>query len=186
MIISLNGKPGSGKSTVATRLAAALGYERIYIGGMRREMARRKGMTLQEFNAWSESHPEGDTEFDEYLTELGKTKDDFIIESRTAFHFIPHAIKIFLDVSVEVGSQRIWDAIRQGAQDRNEGVNLTDYVAVENAVRARLASDQLRYQKYYHLDIFSPAHYDLFLDTTDLTPEAEYRQVWEFVQSRLK
>ena len=92
MIISLSGNPGSGKSTVAKRLAADLGFERFYIGRMRREVARKKGMTLAEFNKWGEEGNDADAEFERYVEELGKTKDNFIIESRTAFHFIPHFI----------------------------------------------------------------------------------------------
>jgi cytidylate kinase len=37
MIISLSGAPGSGKSTVAKKLAEELGWERYYMGGLRRE-----------------------------------------------------------------------------------------------------------------------------------------------------
>lgn len=185
MIISLNGKPGSGKSTIGTQLADALGFERVYIGGMRRDMARQRGMTLQEFNAWSETHPEGDTEFDEYLTRLGKEKDDFIIESRTAFHFIPHSLKIFLDVTDEIGAERIWHALQTGDEEtRNEAPHLDSYEAVLVSVKDRLRSDQLRYQKYYQLDIFDPQHYDLFLDTSQLSIKEEFEKVHQFIIDR--
>ncbi len=187
MIISLNGKPGSGKSTIGTKLAAALGYERVYIGGMRRDMARRKGMTLQEFNQWSETHPEGDTEFDEYLTKLGKEKDNFIIESRTAFHFIPHSVKIFLDVTDEVGAERIWHALQTGDEEsRNEAPHLDSYEAVLASVKDRLRSDKLRYEKYYLLDIFDPQHYDLFLDTSGLSIDEEFAKVKAFIESQAR
>ncbi|MFZ6035576.1 MAG: cytidylate kinase family protein [Patescibacteria group bacterium] len=186
MIISLSGKPGSGKSTIATRLAAELGFERIYIGGMRRAMARTKGMTLQEFNAWSETHPEGDKEFDAYITSVASGKDNIIIESRTAFHFLPQSLKIFLDVSVEEGARRIWEALQSGAKsDRNEAPAVERYEDVLASVRDRLRSDALRYRKYYQIDIFDPAQYDLFLDTTQLTPEQEYRHVYTFVREKL-
>mgnify|MGYP003822174167 FL=1 len=50
MIISLSGAGGSGKSTIAMKLADKLGWPRYYIGGLRREMAARRGLTLAEYN----------------------------------------------------------------------------------------------------------------------------------------
>lgn len=186
MIVSLSGKPGSGKSTVAKKLASALGYERVYIGGIRREAARKRGMTLAEFNTWSETHSEGDTEFDKQLEHIGKTKDNIIIEGRTAFHFIPHSLKVFLDISTEEGAKRIWKSIKStDAVTRNEGNKLTSYEAVLKNVKQRIKSDSIRYQKYYKLDIFDTSHYDLFLDTTRLNPDEEYQRVHDFIQSRL-
>ncbi len=187
MIVSLSGKPGSGKSTVAKKLASAIGYERVYIGRIRREAARKRGMTLAEFNAWSETHPEGDTEFDKRLEHIGKTKDNVIIEGRTAFHFIPHSLKIFLDISIEEGAQRIWNSIQEtDAAERNEGSKLTSYEAVLDNVKQRIQSDNTRYQKYYQLDIFDKRHYDFFLDTTTLDPDDEFQRVYDFVRSKLR
>lgn len=186
MIISLSGKPGSGKSTVAEKLAAVLGYERIYIGEMRREMARKKGMTLAEFNTWSETHAEGDREFDLYIEKLGTERDNIVIESRTAFHFIPHAVKIFLDVSVEEGARRIWSSIEAGGNaSRNEASGLTSYDDVLQSVQERLRSDSKRYRQYYGLDIFDRTHYDLYLDVTSLTAEEEFTTVLEFVRKKI-
>ncbi len=186
MIISLSGKPGSGKSTVAKRLAVELGYERYYIGGMRRQAAKEQGMTLAEFNKLGEHSDETDKVFDEYVTKLGQKQDNFIIESRTAFHFIPHSLKIFLDIAPPQGAQRIWHGLQQEQSGRNEAPNLKNYEAVLASVRERIRSDKIRYQKYYQLNIFNPDHYDLFLDTTPLDKEQEYQAVYSFIQVKIK
>jgi len=183
MIISLSGKPGSGKSTVAKRLALELGYERIYIGGMFRDEARRRGMSLLEFLKWAETDDQGDKFFDAKVKEFGKKKDNFIIESRTAFHFIPHSLKLFLDVTPEEGSRRIWDALQSEQKDsRNEDRNLDSYESVRRSVKDRIRSETVRYQSIYGLDIFDPKHYDLFLDVTKLDKEREYMAVRDFVE----
>ena len=183
MIVSLSGKPGSGKSTVAKRLAVELGFERIYIGGMIRDEARRRGMSLLEFLKWAETDDQGDKFFDAKVEEFGKTKDNFIIESRTAFHFIPHSLKVFLDVAPEEGARRIWDALQSEQKDsRNEDRNLGSYESVQRSVQDRLRSETARYQSIYGLDIFNPEHYDLFLDVTKLDKEQEYRAVHDFVK----
>ena len=171
---------------MAKKLAKALDYKRYYIGGMRREAARAQGMTLADFNKLGEASDITDKEFDDYCRQLGEQEDNFVIESRTAFLFIPHSLKIYLDVSDEIGAQRIWQAIQTGHQpNRNEDSSLDSYDKVLESIRERIQSDQVRYNKYYQVDVFDRQHYDLFLDTSWLSAEEEYEQVYSFVNSAL-
>jgi cytidylate kinase len=48
MIISIGGTHGSGKSTIAKMLAKKLNWPHYYMGGLRRETAKKKGLTLAE------------------------------------------------------------------------------------------------------------------------------------------
>ncbi len=187
MIISLSGKPGSGKSTVAKKLSADLGFERHYIGGMRREMARQKGMTLAEYNKWGEEDGNNaDAEFEKFVEDLGKTNDNFIIESRTAFHFIPQSIKIYLDVDPTEGAKRIWKALEEDSQpNRNEDSNLKSEEDVLNSILERLRSDSARYRKFYNIDIFDQDNYDLYLDVTNMNPDEEYNAVLKFIKEKI-
>src|SRR4030042_2827527 len=105
MIISISGTPSSGKSTVAKMLAAKLSWPRFYIGGMRRERACELNMTLAEYNKWGETNPETDLSFDEYQKHLGETQDNFIIEGRTSWYFIPRSYKIFLDIDLKAAAK---------------------------------------------------------------------------------
>ncbi len=185
MIVSLGGKPGSGKSTIGTKLASCLGYKRYYIGAMRREEARKRGMSLAEYNKLGEKSDETDRVYDELVEKLGKEEDNFVIESRTAFLFIPHSIKIFLDVSTEEGAKRIWQALSEGTQEnRNEADNIDHYEDMVQRVRDRLKSDAFRYQKYYKIDVFDEKHYDLYLDTTNLKIDEVFEQVYSFVKKQ--
>jgi len=186
MIISINGKPGSGKSTVAKRLSRELDYERYYVGDMFREAARKSGMTLVEFLEKNEKDGQADKEFDQYVAKLGRTKNNFVIEGRMAFYFIPHSLKIFLDVTEQEGAKRIWLALqRQEQPKRNEDRNLRSYEDVLASVKERIRSDTFRYQRFYSTNIFDPQHYDLFLDTTNLGVEEEYSQVYQFIRKKL-
>jgi len=180
MIITISGAHGSGKSTVAQMLADKLSWPRYYIGGIRREAAKKKGMTLAEYNALGEVDPSTDKEVDEYQKQLGLSSDNFIIEGRTSWHFIPHSFKLYLDVSEEEGYKRIFHHLQQ-KNDRNEDKKLTSPEDVKLSLQARLNSDRLRYQKYYGVDVNDKAHYDYYLDTTGLTPEEVFQKVYQIV-----
>ncbi len=184
MIISLSGASGSGKSTIAGRLAEKLGWTRYYIGGLRREMAAKKGLTLAEYNKLGESDPGTDTEVDDYQKKLGESEDNFIIEGRTSWYFIPHSLKIYLDVDADEGARRIFSHLQQ-KNDRNEDNSLDSVEAVKWSVAQRLASDNLRYHKYYGIDAYNQENYDFYLNTTGLSADEVFAKVYEFVLSRL-
>jgi predicted cytidylate kinase len=168
MIITISGLPGSGKSTVAKLLAKRLKMKRYYMGLMRRRMAEERGISLQELNKIGETQEWTDKTVDEYQRELGKKEDNFVIEGRTSFHFIPSSVKVLLIVDVKTGAKRIFGDIRSGGR-RTEG-EPGSLGEMEKSIRKRMASDEKRYKKYYNLDIMDKSHYDIVIDTTDLTP----------------
>lgn len=186
MIITINGMPGSGKTTVAKKLAKCLGYKHYYMGGLRRETARKMGMTLAGFNKLGEKKFFTDKFVDEYQKKLGKTKNNFVIEGRTSFLFIPQSIKIFLGCSFAEGAKRIWEVVKNKTQKRNEDENLSSYKNVLKSIKARVKSDKYRYKKYYKTNIFAKKYYDLYLDTTKLNHRQEFEKVYKFVKKHLK
>jgi len=185
MIISLSGAHGSSKSTVAQQLAEKLGWPRYYIGGLRREAAEKRGLTLAEYNKLGESDPQTDQEVDEYQRELGKTQDNFIIEGRTSWYFIPHSLKIYLDTAEEVAAKRIWKDISEKGARKNEDSDMKSWQDVMASMRQRLKSDIERYRKYYNIDVHDRKNYDFYLDATNLTPDETLEKVWNFVNSRI-
>lgn len=183
-IITISGMPGSGKSTIAEELSVTLGMKRYYIGGMRREIARRKGVTLEEYNKLGETDPSTDKEVDEYQTELAKTEDNFIIEGRTSFFFIPNSLKLFIDVDFDEGCRRIFNEIQdpKKAEDRNEGDTKT-LERLKKSLIERMNSDRKRYKKYYNIDdVYDKKHFDIVIDTTGRTVEQSYQTVLSAVR----
>lgn len=185
MIISISGNPGSGKSTVAKRVADALGYARYDIGSLRRKMAKKRGLTLEEYNELGERDPQTDSEVDEYQRELGAKQHDFVIEGRTSFHFIPNSLKIFLDVSPRVGARRVLADLNDGS-DRNEAD--LEHHTVEEITELnakRMKSDDHRYRKYYdNLDIFDRSQYDAWIDTTILSKDDVFNAVMDVISRK--
>ncbi|MDD4901584.1 MAG: (d)CMP kinase [Patescibacteria group bacterium] len=185
MIISISGAEGSGKSTIAKMLAAKLGWPRYYIGGIRREKAKKRGLTLAEYNKLGETDPSTDLEVDEYQKKLGETSDNFIMEGRTSWHFIPQSFKIYLDVSFAEGAKRIFGALQKSGE-RNEGKNLKTYDDVLASIRSRRESDKLRYAKYFGIDVFDLKNYDFVLDTTNLNIDQVFKEVLGAIENKLK
>ncbi len=186
MIITITGKPGSGKTTIAKRLAAVLGVPQYYIGGLRRKMAEDRGLTLEEFNRLGEREEWTDRDVDEYQRKLGLAGKDFVIQGRTSWHFIPHSIKIFLDVTAEEGARRIFESIRKGERVP-EASGATSLESAASMLQRRVASDVRRYQKYYGIEnIYDTKPFDLVIDTTHKTPDEVFEEVLGYIKKHGK
>jgi predicted cytidylate kinase len=184
MIISLSGAGGSGKSTIAQKLADILSWPRYYMGGLRREAAARKDLTLAEYNQLGETDVKTDQEVDLYQKKLGEESDNFIIEGRTSWYFIPHSIKIYLDVDENEGARRVFNHLQE-KNKRNEDKELNSVEMVKNSISQRLKSDSLRYQKYYGITGYNRENYDFYLNTTNLSPEESFQQVYSYIKEQL-
>ena len=175
MIISIGGPAGSGKSSVAQKLADKLGWSRYYIGGIRRQKAKSLGLTLAEYNKLGETDPTTDLVVDEYQKKLGQTQDNFIIEGRTSWHFIPHSFKIYLDVDEKVGAKRIL----------KEDLNLRTITDVLRSHRQRKKSDTKRYKKYFNIDVYDHNNYDLIIDTSKLSIDETVNKLYKIIKKKL-
>ena len=159
MIVTISGTAGSGKSTIAKKIVNKYNYEYISIGQYRRNRAKELGMTINEYNKKGETDYATDREADEYLKNLGLTKDNIVIDARLGFYFVPNSYKIFLKVALDEGAVRIFAHRRE-----DEG-----YDSMEKAIaslKERQESDTMRYQKYYKVDWQNPDNFDLVVDTT--------------------
>ena len=182
MIISINGPEGSGKSTLAKKLAETLGWPRYYMGGLRRKMAKERGLTLEEYNKLGETDPTTDKEVDDYQKKLGETEDNFIIEGRTSWFFIPHSLKLYIDVKDTIAAARIWKDLKENSVKRNEGKNLDSVSDVLKSIRRRQKSDIVRYKKYYKIDVHDKSHYDFIINTSKLSADEAFAEILSFVK----
>jgi len=184
MIVSFNGDHGSGKSTIAGKVSDALGYSRFYMGQIFRDMAKEKGMTLPEFQKLHKYDPSADKEVDDRVVKLSKENDSFVIESRTAWHFIPSSLKIYLKVSDREAAKRVLKEIH----DENRKNELIDAVSKEEVIRNlqdRKERDDDRYRRYYSIDIREEKNYDFVLDTTGLSIDEVFEKVMDFIKPKI-
>ncbi|OGL79963.1 hypothetical protein A3B21_00965 [Candidatus Uhrbacteria bacterium RIFCSPLOWO2_01_FULL_47_24] len=168
--------PGSGKSTIGKMLAEKLGYKQYSMGDLRGRWAIERGLTIDELNKLGEQEDWTDKDADAYQEKLGKTEDNFVIDGRLSFHFIPQAFKIFLTVDPRVAAQRV---IKNPRPDEKLAASVEELMAAQ---QARVENDERRYEKYYKLSFQDKSNYDLVIDTTDLTPG----KILDRIMARLK
>lgn len=188
MIITVNGAPGSGKDTFVEILLEKLAhtgksFSKISMGNLRRNFAEKKGMTIAELNEWSVQNPDqGDKEFDAYLAEYGKNHDNFIAIARLGWYFLPHSLKLYIDVDPKVGAERIYK-YKQTHDSRNE-VHVQS-IAEQMEINARRTEQDIkRFRKLYGIENYTDAsHFDFVLDSTHMTPEQLADSVFDLLQS---
>ena len=179
MRIAISGKAGSGKSTVAKLLSESLRLKHYSIGDLMRLMAAEKKMTLLQLNSQAEKDKSIDLELDNKLRELGRKKDNFIVDGRLASYFIPNAdAKIFLKTDDKVRAQRIMKDRRH-----QEKGNMKE---VMSKIRKRETSEKKRYQKYYGINYLDKKLYNLVIDTTKLTPNEVVGRIVKFLKPKQK
>lgn len=162
MRITINGIPGSGKSTVAKHIAKKLKLKYYAPGKMRREIAKERGMTIAELNKLGEKERWTDIAIDNFQKKLAK-KDNFIADGRLSWHFIPNSIKVFLTVKPEIGARRIFREKRKEERYKNVKEEM-------RALKERYRSDIKRYRKYYGIkNVYNLKNYDIIIDTSDMS-----------------
>ncbi len=163
--MSVTGDIGSGKSAVSRLLRQATGYPLYSTGALQRRIAERYGMTTLELNKYSETHSEIDDEIDSESIRLGKTDESFIIDSRIAWHFIPHSFKVYLVVDLGIAAERILgDSGRTGEAYDDLDTAVSD-------IRKRRQSEVDRFRATYGIDLSDLGNYDLIVDTSQSPPE---------------
>jgi len=162
VIITLGGLPGSGKTTVARILADKLKMEYINAGDIFRNLAAKKGMTLEEFGFFAERNPNIDKAIDKKLLEIAR-RDNVILEGRLAGIMLElndvEALKVWLEAPLEVRVERI-----SGRDTKSTEAALSD-------TQMREKSEWDRYYNIYHVDIRDLEVYNLVIKTQDRTPE---------------
>ena len=162
MLITISGLPGSGTSTVASRVARELGIERLDGGTVFRALAATRDLDLVAFSARAEDDPSIDVELDAQLAARARG-GDVVLESRLAGWIATNeqldAVRVWIDCDADVRAARVAE---------REGVDLT---AARAANEAREASERQRYLHYYAIDIDDRTIYDVVLDSGTRTPD---------------
>ncbi|MEZ4104047.1 MAG: cytidylate kinase family protein [Candidatus Paceibacterota bacterium] len=184
-IITLSGKPGSGKSSTADKVAEMLGYTKYSSGDMVRDILAKEKMTLAEYNAKAKNDHALDDRVDKQLRDL-RSKNDIIVDSRLGFYWLPESFKVYLDLDMQVATVRIFkDAVSNNMRTKGgELANSLDTVASQ--VQKRMEDERSRFKELYNVDPYNPAHFDFVVDTSRHTPQTVALAVYDAYRRWLK
>lgn len=169
-IITLSGKPGSGKSSTADKVAEMLNYTRYSSGDMVRQLLAKHRLTLAQYNERAKNDHELDDQVDNMLRDL-RNSSDIVVDSRLGFYWIPESFKVYLDLDLEVATARIYKDAVSNTSRSNTGEGTDSLVEVSRQVKARMQSEQSRFRNLYHVDPYSLQHFDLVIDTSRHSPQ---------------
>ncbi len=184
-IITISGKPGSGKSSTADKVAELLGYTRYSSGDMVRNLLSREGLTLAEYNERAKSDHALDEKVDVMLRNL-RNKNNLVIDSRLGFYWLPESFKVYLDLDIQVATVRIFkDAVSN--QGRTKGGELAHSLdAVAKQVKFRMENEQRRFKDMYGIDPYNLEHFDLIIDTSRHSPQTVALTIFDTYRRWLK
>lgn len=165
MIITITGKPCSGKSAVIDYMTSKYGFEKFSAGAIFRRIATERGVDILELNRLCDTSI--DKLVDDEIVKVGERDIDknLIFDSRTAWHFIPKSFKVFLDIVPQEQARRL---VNSGRND--EIVNLSEEEAIAS-LNERWNLENERYYAIYQFDNRDQSVFDLVVDTSNLTVE---------------
>lgn len=183
-IITIAGRPGSGKSTTAKLVALELGFEHFSSGDLFRALGKERGVDVLAANKTGGVTEELDRLVDEKLRDIGRGEDRMVIDSRTAWHWIPVSYKVFLNLEPEIGAKRILGEIdeeRRGSENIHQ--DPSEYAKL---LKHRLDVETKRYKVLYDINPYDMANYDLVIDTSVNNAQQVVDQVVQGFQDWLK
>ncbi len=182
MKITLGGPPGAGKGTVGRLVAAHYGYEFISGGDLFRKAAAARGMTMEAFDTYMKEHPEAriDHEIDGLQVDIGKHQDNFVLESRLAWHFAPQSIKIKIDGELD---ERIRRISKVSSVDRI-AYTQDDFDETKRKTLKRFSDHQAKILELYGIaDLVADEHFDIVIDSTGISAEGVAKKTIEAIET---
>lgn len=178
MHITITGKLGSGKSTVAKKLVELYGFEIFSTGAILRAAAAERGMDVLELNKELSAKLDSDRSMDDLIDNTtirvaAERKDDkLIFDSRMAWHFVPDSFKVFVTVEPRVAAERVMKDPRPG-----EPAEDIDELCAELVERSKV--EQSRFMQLYGVDYYDYNNFNLVVDSSRRTPDEIVALIWE-------
>src|SRR5581483_623630 len=164
--ITLFGLAGTGTSSVGRALARKLKYQFYSTGNFMRDQADQLGLTIYEFDEMCRKDPNYDLNRDKMIEEFGKKNDNFILDARLGWRFVPDSLKVKLECDFE---ERVKRVVFRDKMDVEEVKALT--IKREESIGDR-------FWRYYQIkDSGDSSHFDLIIDTTKISATETMDQI---------
>lgn len=162
-IITICGSLGSGKSSTAKNVAQILNFRHFSSGDFFRQAGIELGLSITEMNKRAETDKRIDEITDQKLRDLNKD-NKLVIDSRTAYHWIPESFKVYLDLDPNIAKERILKNIKENKL-REKSEQAKDSEEILEKMKERFESEQKRYWNLYKIDNSDKSQFDLIIDT---------------------
>ncbi|MEQ1903128.1 MAG: cytidylate kinase family protein [Pirellulaceae bacterium] len=161
-LLAISGDLGSGKTTVAVRLAEQLGWTYAATGTFQRSLASQLGIDTHELNRRAAADPSIDHLIDDQVRRVSLQSGSFVVESRMGFHFFPDAFSVYLYCDLETAADRVLRAERSTE-------SYSDLQSALAGLQSRRVNEIHRFKNLYDVDIGDLRNYSLSIDTTFAT-----------------
>ncbi|MBU0586024.1 cytidylate kinase family protein [Candidatus Micrarchaeota archaeon] len=156
MIISIAGFAGSGKTTLGTAVATKLGYN--LISPPFKDLAKKEGISLDEFQIRAEKDKNIDLRFDEFLKSESE-KGNCVVTTWLGPWIVDADLRVWLYAPLDVRAKRVAE---------RDGISLK---AAKSHIKKRESQNRKRYKKLYRIDIFDTSSFDISLNSDNFAPE---------------
>lgn len=162
--ITISGAPGSGTSTLVSKIRESTGWKSLNGGEVFRAEATRRGLPVVEFSELCKSDLDVDRSLDTLLREaMTRENGPQIIESRLSGWWAHE---------LELDCLRVWvatsDEERARRVQNREGGSFEERLAESSA---RQSADKERYRILYSIDLDDMTPYNLVVDANDLSAD---------------
>lgn len=164
MNITITGDLGSGKSSVAKELCKILNFNYLSTGAIQRKIGLEKGMNTLELNYFAEKNDEIDNYIDDFLRNINKEKEHYVLDSRMAWHFVQPSFKIYITVDKHIAAERVKNDTARSAEPMANDISTIS----DNLLERRAAEDK-RFKIKYGVDCGNLTNYDLVIDSSQST-----------------
>ncbi len=175
LVITIAGPHGTGKSTYAKLIAKEFHLRYVSAGQLFRDIARERGLSLEELSKQAADSPEIDRLIDERST-AEATKGEVVVEGQLAGWMAKDLaqIRIYLKAPEETRIERIARRDRLNCDDARR----------QTLERERIQRD--RYEKYYGIDIHDLSLYNIILDTGNRSVESASAELFSKIHNILE
>jgi len=154
-IIAISGPHGSGKSTAARTVAELLNYTYVSAGQLFREMAKEKGLTIEELSKLAETNNEIDNYIDNKTVELAQVENGLIVDAQLGGWVLRKVADLIIYITAPLKTR-----IQRIAEREDRSIE-----EIKKETLMREESERDRYQKLYNINISDLSIYDVIINT---------------------
>jgi len=137
-----------------------------------RQMAKERGMSLEEFGDLAEKNIDIDKKVDDRM--INAAQPGMVLEARLTGHLMhrsdKEAFKVWIEADLDTRVKRIAE---------REGYTGEEIENLKERVKKREASESKRYKEYYDIDIGDTSFYDLVINSDKNSPEEIVEAIME-------